>query len=1145
MSFKKVRVSQIVLYQVLRVCTVLPHAKCIVSGKRPTKIVFTRRPSFLLRFTQTLNQALFTMAGDDDSFASSDSSDDEFLTMKEGGGNQDRDALIRKKLMESFYGKTIPDAAASASKSDDEDSDDDVAKSEGGDDRDPKDGDGDNMALDDLDSPYFDPNAHTTQHVMHSNMHNLLETEERLALQVRTLDSTMQTLVYENYSKFIDATDAIRSIGVSVHANEEGLARLSTGMETIHDKSREVEDALGGLRDQVAEKLRVKKLLTRLDTLLKLPKTLNEHIGQHKYRLATTSYVSAYAILSKHSKGFESLKNIEVECNGILTRMVATLKNKLSHWSGQIVADNIRNRVDTDMSGDFASYDEDDLVNEPEKPTAEEEEEEDGEWAPPPIPPQSISEVFECAGTLLMLLPNEGNADDDGGITFSSDLTPNDCKSLALAASFRFLERVLDSHHVELQESIFGDGFDEDTYETKLNNIAHSAESSLTPDAPKGSKLIPTLFLDNALEVVTLFGISLSPGGVSDLSGSDKLLVMNFLTDVFSAFLSHVRSVLMEQSLKTDPEGEVGNADNNDNMADDDDGDLAYGEISGAMTHFRECVGNFASGLALPQVGIDPQFASGLVEQAVEITESMVRRRVAQKFFSLRLRVVKDCIRPFAEEAIKVQDNTANSGTPRVVQVVQMASVALSDGLQMVDDTIKSILTGGVVVAELKGVDFAMVSEAVQGFCLRFALWLAATLEVLAGCQSCDSNVTIEAGEAGVALGDDETEDEATEIPGNTSFNAPDDLSAISDKNDAIADKVEMELNELLNELEAGSLSSSARYNVTIAIAEMCRLAERSVMENISQSISSSQGGGRRHKSSDLFHSRSAKAILSDDDNKACERFKLAASRALGHYAVNRGFDAAMLICAGFSVMATSNGEDLPKAPRECIWQGLEVVKLTCIDCSNVFGGESFFEPVQDVPEDESDFLNTGAPLSLGRHMSGHVKGLQLDVERMFMERKPTYPHPSQILEFTRSAVVTIVLNIAINSLSELTRSCTFTTKGYRQLQVDVAFLKHMLSHYVKDDFLAEGSNSLTTLDTMLNSAIKTAGNRCADMDCVGQDKYFDPVTGVTTSVRSILRKFMNSASVTAISGADSDDEGEPVENIFSRFVITDTKIEI
>lgn len=1085
---------------------------------------------------------------DDRSFVSSDSSDDEFLTMKESGVSQDRDALIRKKLMESFYGKTLPDAVGSKS----DDDTDDLARSLDEDDMDP-DGEGEdtNTGADDLDSPYFDPNAHTNQHVLQSSMHNLLETEERLALQVRTLDSTMQTLVYENYSKFIDATDAIRSIGVSVHANEEGLARLSSGMETIHDKSREVEDALGGLRDQVAEKLRVKKLLTRLDSLLKLPKTLNEHIRQMNYRLATSSYVSAYAILSKHSEGFESLKTIEVECHDILTKMVATLKGKLSHWSGRI-PDSMRSRVDTDYSGDFGSYTDDEQAHDGKRADYDNNQEtkgsrdelDDGDWVPSPILPKSIGEIFDIAGTLLILIPVQGSSRENR-ITFDSGLAPTDCKSLALAASVRFLERVLDGHHVKLQESMFGGGFDEDVFETRLKKTGQSADALATANVPKGSNLIPTSFLDNALEVVTLYGISLSPQGSSELSDSDKLLVMDFVGEIFSAFLTHVRSVLREQSLKADPEDETGSTIISDNMTDDDDGDLAFGEISGAMTYFLHSVRGFASGLALPQVGVDPQFASGLIEQAVEITESMVRRRVAQKFFSLRLRVVKDCIRPFTEEAIKLPEGATQSGTPRVVQVVQMASVALSDGLQMVDDTIKSILTSGVVVSELKGVDFAMVNEAVQGFCRRFAFWLAATLEVLAGCQSCDPKVTIDADESELVLASngEEEEDRNDAVNPSSTSNIPDDQSDISDKNDAIADKVETELSELLDELDTVT-SSVARYDLTIAIAEMCRLAERSVMENISQSISSSQGGGRRHKSSDLFHSKTAKSILSDDDKKACERFNLAASRALGYYALNRGFDAAVLVCAGFVAMATADGDELPKAPRECIWQALEIVKLTCLDCSNVFGGESYFEPLYEVPEDKAEILNTGSSLLSGRHLSGHIKGLQLDVERMFMEKKPTYPRPSQLLEFTRSAIVTIVLSVAINSWTELTRSCIFTGKGYRQLQVDVAFLKHMLSHYVKDDFLGEGSNSLTTLDNMLNDSVKTAGCRCKDLECVDQDRYFDPVTGVTTTVRSILRKFMKSASVIELSNAE-DDEGAKVEKVFTRFVLENTKSEV
>ena len=45
-----------------------------------------------------------TSNDDADSFSSD--SDDEFLTMREEGKNVDREALIRKKLLESFYGKT-------------------------------------------------------------------------------------------------------------------------------------------------------------------------------------------------------------------------------------------------------------------------------------------------------------------------------------------------------------------------------------------------------------------------------------------------------------------------------------------------------------------------------------------------------------------------------------------------------------------------------------------------------------------------------------------------------------------------------------------------------------------------------------------------------------------------------------------------------------------------------------------------------------------------------------------------------------------------------------------------------------------------------------------------------------------------------
>jgi hypothetical protein len=85
----------------------------------------------------------------------------------------------------------------------------------------------------------------------------------------------MLTLVYFNYSRFIDATGAIRSICIDVWANSQNLQNFHQNIQVGSETSVQVETAVGSLRDQVVEQLRgVKRVLQRLDTLLKLPGTL-------------------------------------------------------------------------------------------------------------------------------------------------------------------------------------------------------------------------------------------------------------------------------------------------------------------------------------------------------------------------------------------------------------------------------------------------------------------------------------------------------------------------------------------------------------------------------------------------------------------------------------------------------------------------------------------------------------------------------------------------------------------------------------------------------------------------------------------------------------------------------------------------------
>jgi hypothetical protein len=70
-----------------------------------------------------------------------------------------------------------------------------------------------NEASDGLDSVNFSASVHTYCLVEASSIHTLLTSTNLLSQSIRLLDSIMQTLVYhENYSKFISATNAIRSI---------------------------------------------------------------------------------------------------------------------------------------------------------------------------------------------------------------------------------------------------------------------------------------------------------------------------------------------------------------------------------------------------------------------------------------------------------------------------------------------------------------------------------------------------------------------------------------------------------------------------------------------------------------------------------------------------------------------------------------------------------------------------------------------------------------------------------------------------------------------------------------------------------------------------------------------------------------------
>jgi hypothetical protein len=118
----------------------------------------------------------------------------------------------------------------------------------------------------------------------------------------------------------------------------------------------------------------------------------------------------------------------------------------------------------------------------------------------------------------------------------------------------------------------------------------------------------------------------------------------------------------------------------------------------------------------------------------------------------------------------------------------------------------------------------------------------------------------------------------------------------------------------------------------------------------------------------------------------------------------------------------------------------------------------------------------------------GRKTGLQLDVERMFKENVTIYPHLSEIMDFSRNAVLFLMFKVVFRALLEHSRMCTFSKDGYCQLQVDAEFLKHMVPHYISGDFMVNGSNASSLLSNLMGDVTTNAGLRCTDESCAEDD---------------------------------------------------------
>ncbi|KAE9044879.1 hypothetical protein PR003_g2671 [Phytophthora rubi] len=179
-----------------------------------------------------------------------------------------------------------------------------------------------------IDSPGFDPKVYVKELLESRGLNDLLATDDQLIREIKELDTNMQMLVYENYNKFISATDTIRKMKNNVASMEEEVGRVVKSMDTITAKSESINVALAPHRSKVEKLIGVRRLLKRFEFIFELPQRLNTAVKQKEYANATKYYLLARRILGRYEH-ISSFKTIQMEAEKIMQQLERLLKKRM------------------------------------------------------------------------------------------------------------------------------------------------------------------------------------------------------------------------------------------------------------------------------------------------------------------------------------------------------------------------------------------------------------------------------------------------------------------------------------------------------------------------------------------------------------------------------------------------------------------------------------------------------------------------------------------------------------------------------------------------------------------------------------------------------------------------------------------------
>ncbi|KAL8236190.1 hypothetical protein R6Q59_017271 [Mikania micrantha] len=190
--------------------------------------------------------------------------------------------------------------------------------------------------LDTINTTSFDADQYMNLLVHKSNLEGLLQRHVEMAAEIKNLDTDLQMLVYENYNKFISATDTIKRMKNNIVGMEVNMEQLLDKIMSVQSRSDGVNTLLFEKREHIEKLHRTRNLLRKVQFIYDLPTTLQKCIKSEAYSDAVRFYTGAMPIFKAY--GDSSFKDCKKASEEVMSVIINKLEDKVSSDSESIQA---------------------------------------------------------------------------------------------------------------------------------------------------------------------------------------------------------------------------------------------------------------------------------------------------------------------------------------------------------------------------------------------------------------------------------------------------------------------------------------------------------------------------------------------------------------------------------------------------------------------------------------------------------------------------------------------------------------------------------------------------------------------------------------------------------------------------------------